>query len=97
MEEDDGGQRDMDDERLQRKIIQLGKIDLGKSQVLQVTEHGMMNDHDDQNGDLQLPVLIGDKDRTADKRKKNAFQVWPCIWLIYSAIKIPNKALRIYW
>ena len=73
-EDDNTGQQDMDDEGLQVQVIQLGKIDRGIAAVLQVVEDRMVQNDDDQQGDLQSPVLIGDEDGAGDKREEVHFE-----------------------
>src|ERR1700761_3238167 len=60
----------MDDEGIEVEVIDVGEMNIAVAAVLQVIEEGMVQDDEDQQRDLQLPVLIGDQDGAGDEGKE---------------------------
>ena len=72
--EHDGCKDAVYDKGLKGHIIQLRKIDLIISNVLEVAETRMVHNDQQRKRDLQFPILIGDQYRTPDKRDKMHFK-----------------------
>src|SRR5437763_101825 len=67
---DNGRKRNVEDKRLQIHVVELCKINSLKACILQIPENGMMNNDNQNDGQLNFPILIRDKNGAADKSHK---------------------------
>ena len=73
-EYDYGSKGSMDDEGVKVNVVELREIDGLVALVLEIVKDDMVQADKDQQGDVQLPVLVGDQDGTGNKGKKVHFE-----------------------
>src|SRR5579859_4044596 len=57
----------MDDIGLEVEVVETGKINMCIAGILEVVKNAVMHGDNNDQGDLQLPVLVGDEEGGADK------------------------------